>query len=287
MDPRDLVMKTAVGQAEVVERAQSLAPKLRRLLIMLDGTRSVAELEQIFAPLGNVRDMLTELGNRGLISVRTLRAPEPQAPRAPVPLPPGTAQQQFPPREPAFAPPSAAAPPEPEWLQPAQMPMAPAPARQPPPLSNAYMAPQAPRAVPPPQLQPQFASAPAPRTPPGPPGPLAFESRPSEPAYEPNRYAAPPRTRIAAFPSGLPFEPAAPVAPAPTHDIEFAQLKAAIRGHLTGVLGSDEALIDAKLDAVADRVQLRSFLAGVEKVLSTYGGIRVSRKFRDRFEAHF
>jgi hypothetical protein len=47
--PRDLVVKTESGKLEVMTSAQRLPSQLRRLLIMIDGTRSVSQLEQMFA----------------------------------------------------------------------------------------------------------------------------------------------------------------------------------------------------------------------------------------------
>lgn len=309
MDPRDLVMKSDLGHAEVLERGQNLPPKLRRLLIMLDGTRSVAEIEQIFAPLGNVSLMLQDLLERELITIRSLRpsaaaasaprparaaaaaaapieapAPAPVAPVAapapPVNVPPYAPEPAFAQaREPAgYAPaPVMPVPHEPERVAPAPRPAprppvnfeSPAPA----PAPAAYVPPPAPapaaiqRAYAPPPMQPAA------------PGPYAAPRAPVAPT-------APAYSRVAAFPSGLPVDPAQ-IFDEPQIDHDLAPIKAEIRAHLTGVLGSDEVLIDAKLSAVSDRAALRQFLAGCERVLSTYGGVKLARKFRDRFAEHY
>lgn len=281
MDPRDLVMKTEQGREQVSQRAQSLPPKLRRLLIMLDGTRSVSELEQLFAPLGNVQEMLKDLLGRGLISLRSLRpppaAPGPAAtaaPTGPLPSPPGMAPDATWPAGAAIEGDSLAAlaPTRPEPMP------RPAPAMRPPePRMPAPLAPPAPMAA---AADLGYAAAMEryQRT-------AAPYPRPASPT---DLGAAPQRSRVAAFPSGAPVSPEAVLAAAaPAPDFELVQLKAQIRAHLTGVLGSDEALIDAKLEAVSDRTQLRTFLAGCEKVLATYGGIRLSNKFRERFGQYY
>lgn len=224
MHPQDIVLKTERGVAEITARALSLAPKLRRLLIMIDSTRSVNELEQIFAPLGNVREMLAELASVGLITFRPARAAQPFADAgAPAPMP------------------ASAAPSYP---------------RAPEPTASRYAA--------------RNAEAEVPRT--------TFYAQAAQAAPAPL-----PPSRVAAFPTGLPVETAAAAAPAG----DLLLIKSQVRAYLTSVLGSDESMIDAKLEAVADRNQLAGFLAGCENILSSYGGVRIAKEFRARFGAHY
>lgn len=288
--PRDLVVKTESGKLEVMTRAQRLPSQLRRLLIMIDGTRSVSQLEQMFARLGNVGAMLYELRDRGLISVRSVSDGSTAEPsREAVPLPPSFQADPLTPKTTTRPVPMA-----PElrdravaWTTEPHM-------------ADRYDAPPAPLPIPqrrsaPPPAPPVDASAPP--SPSGPasnaaygmaPGPVAehggaFPRRPPATGAAPT---TPAHSRVATFPTGMPIEAAAIASPA-QQALELAQIKASVRAHLTGVLGSYDALIDAKLEAVADFGQLRSFLLGAENVLSTYGGIELSRKFRERFRDYY
>jgi hypothetical protein len=288
--PYDPVVKTESGKLEIMIRAQGLPSRLRRLLIMIDGTRSVSQLEQTFARLGNVGAMLHELRDRGLIAVRSLRSESAVAPSSEaVPLPPSFQADPLTPKTTTRPVPMA-----PElrdravaWTIEPHM-------------ADRHDAPPAPIPFPqrrsaPPAAPPVDASAPPSPSAPASiaaygmaPGPVAehggaFLRRPPATGAAPT---TPAHSRVATFPTGMPIEAAAIASPA-QQVLELAQIKASVRAHLTGVLGSYEALIDAKLEAVADFGQLRSFLLGAENVLSTYGGIELSRKFRERFRNYY
>ena len=52
MNSRDVVVKTAEGVAELKQRSRKLPPRLRTMLIMIDGSLTVAQLKQAAAGLG-------------------------------------------------------------------------------------------------------------------------------------------------------------------------------------------------------------------------------------------
>ncbi len=54
MAPETVYIKTALGRAEIQRRGRGLAPRLRQVLILVDGKRSVAE---IGVSLGGVEDI--------------------------------------------------------------------------------------------------------------------------------------------------------------------------------------------------------------------------------------
>jgi len=288
--PRDLVVKTESGKLEVMTRAQRLPSQLRRLLIMIEGTRSVSQLEQMFARLGNVRAMLHELQARGLIAVRSVRDGSTAEPsRDAVPLPPSFQADPLTPKTTTRPVPMA-----PElrdravaWTTEPHM-------------ADRYDAPPAPI----PSPRPRSAPPPAPpvdaSVPPSPSGPAsnaAYGMAPGPVAEHGGAFpggslatgavcVTPVPSRVVAFPAGTPIEPA-DIAFRAQQELEVVEIKAAVRRFLTSELGPDEVLIDAKLEAVTDFSQLRSFLLGAEKVLSTYGGIKLSRKFRERFGDYY
>jgi hypothetical protein len=59
--------KTALGQREIEQPSHGLEPRMRRALILVDGTRSVRELAPRFRP-GEVDAILEELQAKGHIS---------------------------------------------------------------------------------------------------------------------------------------------------------------------------------------------------------------------------
>jgi len=69
MEPQIVVRKSHAGMQEVFHRRAGLSPKMRTLLIMLNGTRSVEDLEKSLASLGDVRGMLYELNVLGLVEM--------------------------------------------------------------------------------------------------------------------------------------------------------------------------------------------------------------------------
>ena len=67
-DQRVVYVKTAAGSKEVLARKLSLNPAERRILIIIDGKRSVAELPD-FARPGEIVSILASLSQKGLIQV--------------------------------------------------------------------------------------------------------------------------------------------------------------------------------------------------------------------------
>jgi hypothetical protein len=66
----DVVEKTEAGLHEVKTRARGLAPRVRSLLIMIDGRHSVAQLSSAAAQIGAPEDFLQQLLEQRLVSVR-------------------------------------------------------------------------------------------------------------------------------------------------------------------------------------------------------------------------
>jgi hypothetical protein len=67
-DQRVVYVKTAAGSKEVLARKLSLNAAERRILIIIDGKRSVAELPD-FARPGEIVSILASLSQKGLIQV--------------------------------------------------------------------------------------------------------------------------------------------------------------------------------------------------------------------------
>ncbi|TCO80233.1 hypothetical protein EV699_1159 [Plasticicumulans lactativorans] len=70
MAPTDVYIKTDKGLAEILGRTHGLAVRLRRILIMVDGRASVAEMVARLARLGDIAGALQELAARGFIVLR-------------------------------------------------------------------------------------------------------------------------------------------------------------------------------------------------------------------------
>lgn len=70
MAPTDVYIKTDKGLAEILGRTHGLAVRLRRILIMVDGRASVAEMVARLARLGDIAGALQELAARGFIAPR-------------------------------------------------------------------------------------------------------------------------------------------------------------------------------------------------------------------------
>lgn len=85
MNDFDAPIKSAEGADEVRSRGHRLSPRLRTLLIMVDGKTTAAQLRHAAAAFGAPVDALDQLLARGLVAVTVTapRAPEP----TPVPLP--------------------------------------------------------------------------------------------------------------------------------------------------------------------------------------------------------
>lgn len=71
MDKTGIYSKTPKGLQEINDRALKLPPKLRQLLIMVDGESDVATLVERFEAMGNVVGHLGALEHLGLIEAKT------------------------------------------------------------------------------------------------------------------------------------------------------------------------------------------------------------------------
>jgi len=60
--------KTEAGAREMASTAHGLAPKLRRALILVDGTKTVTDLASAFRP-GEIEVILAELQDKGLVTL--------------------------------------------------------------------------------------------------------------------------------------------------------------------------------------------------------------------------
>lgn len=106
MNPGDLVDKTEQGLLEIRTRALRLAPRLRGMLIMIDGRQTVGQLQDAAAQAGAPDDFLQQLLQQGLIVLRPAPA---RASRAGLStLPPNTVPPPMaePPSVPATPPPT-------------------------------------------------------------------------------------------------------------------------------------------------------------------------------------
>jgi hypothetical protein len=85
MQDLDICCKTEAGLAELRDRALRLPPRLRTMLIMVDGIRTVAQLRMAALSLGAPEDCLQVLLSMGLVGLDSTRQrPDAAAvPRAP------------------------------------------------------------------------------------------------------------------------------------------------------------------------------------------------------------
>jgi len=90
MDARTIFVKTAQGQEEIASRTRQLSPRVRAVLIMVDGRRTVAELTALTPSPSDGEAHLATLLEGGFIAVVPQEAaPEPTpvlAAQAPAPL---------------------------------------------------------------------------------------------------------------------------------------------------------------------------------------------------------
>lgn len=77
MEPNDIFRKTARGQAALKDRQILSDPRLRAILIMIDGHRAVHQLSTVGAA---VAPMLESLAEQGLIERAVAAAPPPPPP---------------------------------------------------------------------------------------------------------------------------------------------------------------------------------------------------------------
>lgn len=75
MNPADVPEKTEAGAREIRERTLRLAPRLRSMLIVVDGQRTVSELTAAAAQAGAPADFLDTLLAQGLVQIRPVPPP--------------------------------------------------------------------------------------------------------------------------------------------------------------------------------------------------------------------
>lgn len=84
--------KTVKGREEIASRCYHLAPRVRSLLVMIDGRQTIEELLPKVAGLGMTAENVQALLDEGFIEARIVaREPEPE----PVPPMPVTVAEQF------------------------------------------------------------------------------------------------------------------------------------------------------------------------------------------------
>jgi hypothetical protein len=85
MGAGDIHHKTALGLAEIRDRKLKLSPRLRTMLILIDGVRPEFILREEAAKVGAPPDFLAQLESAGLIERTKGDAGTPGAPAPPVP----------------------------------------------------------------------------------------------------------------------------------------------------------------------------------------------------------
>jgi hypothetical protein len=87
----ELYAKTAAGAEELRTRERRLPPRLRTMLLLVDGTRSTALLQRSAQQLGAPDDFLAQLQAMGLITVQEVAAKLPPSDDASATREPGPA----------------------------------------------------------------------------------------------------------------------------------------------------------------------------------------------------
>jgi hypothetical protein len=82
MELKQVYIKTAKGQEEIQKRNYKLSASLRKLLIMVDGRSTAAEMMERLSAMGDITLALTELETNGFIA--SLTPPKPPPPPPPV-----------------------------------------------------------------------------------------------------------------------------------------------------------------------------------------------------------
>ena len=117
MDKNTLLVKTDKGRDAMARRAPELGPRLRSMLILVDGKRNAAELDKLGAGLGGGAALLEQLLAQGWIAPHDPNGPsfqntaplaDGQPPVAPAPAPAEVPTPPAAPPAPVAAPPSAA-----------------------------------------------------------------------------------------------------------------------------------------------------------------------------------
>ncbi len=135
MNPDDVVDKTEAGLHEVKTKARRLPPRLRSLLIMVDGRQTVGQLRHAGLQLGAPDDFLQQLQQQGLVSLRAVSRSRPGPVSAPVPFSVSTQASHAPSISPSISssilpsvsPSASPSRPAPGFTRPGALPSAPAP----------------------------------------------------------------------------------------------------------------------------------------------------------------
>jgi hypothetical protein len=67
MSPDSILTKTDKGAEEIATRKHKLDPRLRTLLIMVNGAATAAQLAQKFAGIGDIQPLLAQLEKEGYV----------------------------------------------------------------------------------------------------------------------------------------------------------------------------------------------------------------------------
>jgi hypothetical protein len=70
VDANSILVKTDKGAEEIATRKHKLDPKLRTLLITVNGSASAAELARKFAGIGDIAPLLSQLEREGYVRAR-------------------------------------------------------------------------------------------------------------------------------------------------------------------------------------------------------------------------
>lgn len=87
MHQNSVFQKSAKGSQAIATRDHALAPKLRSMLILVDGKRSVEELAKLSAALGDPHQLLAQLQLEGYVEDVSTAAPAPVAASVAAPAP--------------------------------------------------------------------------------------------------------------------------------------------------------------------------------------------------------
>src|SRR5258708_15634028 len=91
--PEAIYAKTPAGSEEVRSRKLKLAPKLRTMLILVDGRKAVGALRDEVSACGMPSDCIEQLESLGLVEPLGGHAPPVPPPPFPSPAPPSHALQ--------------------------------------------------------------------------------------------------------------------------------------------------------------------------------------------------
>lgn len=279
----DIPAKTDAGLAEIKTRSLGLAPRVRTALLLVDGMKSIGELNQLLAASGVKPGTLELLAEKGLIRVLAQERPGMQAQAAA----PAIASTQVTvsradaapaPKEvgPAAAVPAPKAMPAP--ASPATEPVGMAPAPSPTPEAKAQSAPKTPS---PPKAEPARKTEPIPRAEPAlQPEPAPAAASPSSTIRTPKAAAAPASIAPASAPVGMPAPEqddrydteAAPrisiPVPAPPEDMKLVVARAHLASALDEHVGVQAYVLKQMVVGCASRAELMSLFDAAEAAMS-------------------